>query len=91
MRIYEDPSKIKQLLMTSFPVENDDESKKNFGVIEDLELNFHMQQSDLHYLAFVRPRNYRTEAMFSIFKLKIIDQNRLKLDNQKLFNTKSST
>ena len=75
MSIYEDPSKIKQLLMTSSPVENDDESKKNFGVIEDLELNFHMQQSDLHYLAFVRPRNYRTEAMFSIFKF---EQNRPK-------------
>ena len=28
MRIYEDSSKIRQLLMTSFPVENDDESKK---------------------------------------------------------------
>ena len=27
MRIYKDPSKIKQLLMTSFPVENEDESK----------------------------------------------------------------
>ena len=28
MIIYVDPSKIKQLLMTAFPVENDDESKK---------------------------------------------------------------
>ena len=50
-----------------------------------------MQQSDLHYLVFVGPRNYRTETMFSIFKLKKIDQNGLKLDIQKLFYTKSST
>ena len=65
--------------------------KKIFGVIKDLELNFHMQQSDLHYLVFVSLRNYRTEAMFSIFKFEKIDQNGLKLDNQKLFYTKSST
>ena len=44
--------------------------KKIFGVIKDLELNFHMQQLDLHYLVFDGPRNYRTETMFSIFKWK---------------------
>ena len=42
----------------------------SFGGIEDLELNNHMQQSDLHYLFFVSLRNNRTEAMISIFKLK---------------------
>jgi len=50
-----------------------------------------MQQSDLHYLFCVGLRNYLTEAMFSIFKSKKIDQNGFKLDNQKLFYTKSST
>ena len=60
-------------------------------MIKDLELNFHMQQSDLHYLVFVGPRNYRTETMFSIFKLKKIDQSGLELGNQKLIYTKSST
>ena len=91
MRIHEDPSKIKQLLMTSFPVKNDNGSKKKFGVIKDLELNFHMRQSALHYFVFVGLRNYQTETMFSIFKLRKIDQNGRKLDNQKLFHTKSST
>ena len=33
----------------------------------------------------------RTEAMFSIFKIKKIDQNKPKLDNQKLIYTKSTT
>jgi len=65
--------------------------KKSFGVIEDLGMNNHMYQSDLHYLFSVRLRNYRTEAMFSIFKFEKIDQNGLKLDNQKLIYTKSST
>ena len=63
----------------------------SFGVIKDLGLENHMQQSDLHYLFSVSLRNYRTEAMFSIFKFEKIDQNGLKLDNQKLFYTKSST
>ena len=35
-------------------------------------------------------RNYN-KTMFSIFKFEKIDQNGLKLDNQKLFYTKSST
>ena len=52
-------------------------------MIKDLGLNNHIHQSDLLYLFFVRLRNYRTEAMFSIFKMKKIDQNRPKLDNQK--------
>ena len=65
--------------------------KISFGVIKDLGLNNHMHQSDLLYLFFVRLRNYRTEAMFSIFKMKKIDQNRPKLDNQKLIYTKSTT
>ena len=65
--------------------------KKTFGVIKDLGLNNQMQQSDLHYLFCVWLRNYRTEAMFSIFKFEKIDQNGLKLDNQKLIHTKSST
>ena len=65
--------------------------KNIFGVIKALELNFQLQQSDLHYLVSVGLRNYRTETMFSIFKLKKIDQNGLKLSIQKLFYTKSST
>ena len=65
--------------------------KKTFGVIKDLGLNNQMQKSDLHYLFCVWLRNYWTEAMFSIFKFEKIDQNGLKLDNQKLFYTKSST
>jgi len=60
-------------------------------VIKDFELNFHIKKTDLRYLFCVRLWNYRIEAMFSIFKFKKIDQNGLKLDNQKLFHTKSST
>ena len=79
MRISEDSLRTKQFQMTSFPVENDNESK--IGGIKDLGLKNLMQQSHLHYLFSVRLRNYRTKAMFSIVKYKKIDQNGLKLDN----------
>ena len=78
MRISEDPLRTKQYKMMSFSRRKWQRIKKTFGVIKELGLNNHMQQSDLYN---------RTEAMFSIFKFKKIDQNGLKLDNQKLIYT----
>ena len=91
MRIYVDPSKIKQLLMTSFPVENDDESK-NFSVrLKILSWTFTCNNQICIIWYLLGPGITGLRPCFQFLNWKKNDQNGLKLDNQKLIYTKSST
>ena len=65
--------------------------KKSFGGLQDTGLNFHIKQSDLDFRPLEALWIFIIEAMFSILRLKKIDQNRLESDNKKLFYTNSST
>ena len=65
--------------------------KKSFGGLEDTGLNFHMNQSDLDFQPLEALWIFIIEAMFSILRLKKIDQNGPESDIQNLFYTNSST
>ena len=65
--------------------------KKSFDGLQDTGLDFYIKQSDLEFRPLEALWIFIIEVMFSIFRSKKIDQNRLKLDIQKLFHTKLST
>ena len=65
--------------------------KTSFGVTQDTGLNFHMKQSEWDFRPLVAQSISSIEAMFSILRLKKIDQNGLESDIQKLFYTNLST
>ena len=64
--------------------------KTNFGVTRDSGLNFGMKKTDLDFRHLERPWSFWIEAIFSILRLKKIDQKGLELDIKQQFYTKST-
>ena len=65
--------------------------KTKFVVTRDFGLNFWKKKTDLDFRHLERPWSFWIEAIFSILRLKKIDQNGLESDIQKLFYTNLST
>ena len=59
--------------------------KKSFDGLQDTGLNFHMQQSDLDFRPLEALWIFIIEAMFSILRLKKIDQKGPELDIKQQF------
>ena len=65
--------------------------KKSFDGLQDTGLDFYIKQSDLEFRPLEALWIFIIEVMFSILRLKKIDQNGPESDIQNLFYTNSST
>ena len=64
--------------------------KTKFVVTRDFGLDFWMEKTDLDFRHLERPWSFWIEAIFSILRLKKIDQRGLELDIKQQFYTKST-